>query len=161
MEIRFSPNRIVEIDDARLVYRNFRGEGSRFNREGERNFSVIIPNDEIANALMNEGFNVKIKPPMEEGEDPFMHLKVKVNFNDRGPIVWLVSGNRRVRLDEDSVRRLDSIDIRSVNLDIQRGREKWEINGQSGYAAYLRSIEVIQEIDRFSARFAEEEHPEE
>ena len=122
MEIRFSPNRIVEIDDARLVYRNFRGEGSRFNREGERNFSVIIPNDEIAEALMNEGFNVKIKPPMEEGEAPFMHLKVKVNFNDRGPIVWLVSGGRRVRLDEESVRRLDSIDIRSVNLDIQRGR---------------------------------------
>ena len=156
MEIRFTPNRILEIDDARLVFRNFRGEGSKYNREGDRNFSIVIPNDDIANELIDAGFNVKIKPPMEEGEAPFMHLKVKVNFNDRGPIVWLVSGGRRVRLDEDTVRCLDSIDIRSVNLDIQRGKEAWEINGQSGYAAYLRSIEVIQDIDRFSARFAEE-----
>ena len=161
MEVRFTPNRIVEIDDARIVFRNFRGEGSRFNREGDRSFSVVIPDQETADELIDAGFNVKIKPPMEEGETPFMHMKVKVNFNDRGPIVWLVSGDRRVRLDENTVRRLDSIDIRSVNLDIQRGREPWEINGQTGYAAYLRSIEVIQEIDRFSARMAEEEFPEE
>lgn len=161
MEIRFTPNRIVEIDNARIVYRNFRGEASRFNREGDRSFSVVIPNEEDADKLTDYGFNVKVKPPMEEGEAPFMHLKVKVNFNDRGPVVWLVTGNRRNRLDADTVKCLDSIDIRTVNLDIQRGKEPWEMNGKTGYAAYLRSIEVIQEIDRFSARFAEEEHPEE
>lgn len=161
MEIRFTPNRIVEIDNARICYRNFRGEASRFNREGDRSFSVVIPNEEIADQLTNYGFNIKVKEPTEEGEQPFMHLKVKVNFNDRGPVVWLVTGNRRNRLDADTAKCLDSIDIRNVNLDIQRGKEPWEMNGRTGYAAYLRSIEVVQEIDRFSARFAEEEHPEE
>ena len=32
---------------------------------------------------------------------------------------------------------------------------------EQGRTAYLRSIEVIQEVDRFADRYSEEEHPEE
>ena len=32
---------------------------------------------------------------------------------------------------------------------------------KTGRTAYLQSMEVIQEIDRFAARYAEEESPEE
>jgi hypothetical protein len=35
----------------------------------------------------------------------------------------------------------------------------WEVNGNTGRTAYLQSIKVTQEIDRFAARFAEEEFP--
>ena len=54
---------------------------------------------------------------------------------------------------------VDEIDIRSVNLDVRP--YDWEVNGKTGRTAYLQSMEVIQNIDRFAARYAEEESPEE
>lgn len=158
MELTFAPRGILQIDDARIIYRNFRGEGGKFNREGDRNFAVVIPKQELADELLNRGWNVKIKPPKDEEDSPFMYLPVKVKFNDRGPQVYLRTGDRVNRLDEETISVLDDIDIRSVDLDIRP--YDWDVNGKSGRTAYLQSIEVIQEIDRFTARYAEEEHPE-
>ena len=159
MELTFAPRGILQIDDARIAFRNFRGEGDKFNREGDRNFVLIIPTEEIADALTKEGWNVKIRDPREEGDTPFMYLPVKVKFNDRGPQVYLVTGGRRNRLDEETVAMLDDIDIVNVNLDIRP--YDWEVNGKTGRTAYLQAIEVFQEIDRFAARYAEEESPRE
>ena len=159
MELTFAPKGILQIDDARIIYRNFRGEGGKFNREGDRNFAVVIPKQELADELRNRGWNVKIKPPKDEEDSPFMYLPVKVKFNDRGPQVYLRTGDRVNRLDEETISILDYINIRSVDLDIRP--YDWDVNGKSGRTAYLQSIEVIQEIDRFAARYAEEESPEE
>lgn len=157
MELTFAPRGILQIDDARIIYRNFRGEGSKFNREGDRNFAVVIPNQEIADALIEEGWNVKIKAPREEGDQPFMFLPVKIKFNERGPVVYLQSGSNMIKLDEESVGMIDDIDILTVDMDVRPF--DWEVNGNTGRTAYLQSIKVTQEIDRFAARFAEEEFP--
>lgn len=165
MELTFAPRNILQIDDARICFRNFRGEGGKFNKEGDRNFALIIPDEEMAEALQNDsnqygaGWNVKIKPPREDGDEPFMYLSVKVKFNDRGPKIYLESGRNRVRLDEESVSMLDEIDILSVDLDIRPYDD--EINGRPFRAAYLQSMVVKQNLDRFEARFAAEEYPEE
>lgn len=165
MELTFAPRGVLQIDDARIIFRNFRGEGGKFNKEGDRNFALIIPNEEMAEALQNDvnkfgaGWNVKIKPPREDGDEPFIYLPVKVKFNDRGPIIHLQSGRNRVKLDEETVSMLDKIDIESVDLDIRPYDS--EINGKPFRAAYLKSMCVTQDIDRFSSRFAAEEHPEE
>lgn len=53
MELTFAPRDILQINDARIIYRNLRGEGSKFNREGDRNFAVVIPNQELADELMS------------------------------------------------------------------------------------------------------------
>lgn len=156
MELTFAPRDILQINDARIIYRNLRGEGSKFNREGDRNFAVVIPNQELADELIDRGWNVKIKERIDE--EPFRYLPVKVKFNGRGPQVYLVSGNAHRELSEDMVSIVDEIDIRSVNLDVRS--YDWEVNGKTGRTAYLQSMEVIQEIDRFAARYAEEESPE-
>lgn len=157
MNVTFAPRGILQIDDARIVYRNFSGAPSKFNREGDRNFAVVIPNQEIADALLDAGWNVKIKPPRDEDDMPFMFMPVKIKFNDRGPIVYLKTGDRMNKLDEESVDCLDHVDISSVDMDLRPF--DWEVNGKTGRSAYLQSICVIQEIDRFAERYAGEEYP--
>ena len=159
MNVTFAPRGIVQIDNARIIFRNFSGRGDKFNREGDRNFALYITDEDIKDALIKEGWNVKIKPPRDENDTPFMYLPIKVKFNDRGPNVYLVTGDRRVKLDEDTVECLDDIDILNVDLDIRP--YDWEVNGNIGRTAYLQSMQVTQEIDRFAARYAEEEYPEE
>ena len=148
MRITYAPRDILQIDDARIIYRNFAGRGDKYNREGDRNFAVVIPDEDMANDLTNLGWNVKIKPPREDGDTPFMFLPVKVKFNDRGPNVYLKTGNVQNRLDEESVGLLDNIDIIGVDLDIRPF--DWDVNGKMGRTAYLQSIRVIQDVDRFA-----------
>lgn len=148
MRICYAPRDILQIDDARIIYRNFAGRGDKYNREGDRNFAVVIPDEEMANELTNLGWNVKIKPPREDGDTPFMFLPVKVKFNDRGPNVYLKTGNVQNKLDEESVGLLDNIDIIGVDLDIRPF--DWDVNGKQGRTAYLQSIRVIQDVDRFA-----------
>ena len=199
MEITFAPKDILQIDDARIVFRNFRGEATKYNNEGNRNFALIIPSRDltgyevnsfleiykdaklvkgeepvlmyegneivtIEDALTALGWNVKIKPPRDEDDDPFMYLPVKLKFNDRGPIIYLQTGNAVNKLKEETVGSLDKIDIVSVDMDIRP--YDWVLqegtpNEKSGRTAYLQSMNVVQEIDRFAERYAEEEHPEE
>jgi len=153
MRINFR-DEIIEIEDARIIFRNFAGEGSKFNREGDRNFAVIIPNDEIKDALVERGWIVKIKPPRDEDESPFMYLPVKVKFNTRGPGIYLKSGEQVTRLNEETIGMLDEIDIQSVDIDIRP--YDWDVNGKQGRSAYLQALNVVQNIDRFGARYAEE-----
>lgn len=148
MKLTIAPRGILQIDDARIIYRNFSGEGSKFNREGDRNFSVIIDDPAIADELIAQGWNVKIKEPREEGEDPFITLPVKVKFNERGPRVYLITGNKRNELDEESISILDNVDIISIDMDIRP--YDWDVNGKSGRTAYLHSMRVVQEVDRFA-----------
>ena len=148
MRITYAPRDILQIDDARIIYRNFAGRGDKYNREGDRNFAVVIPDEDMANDLTKLGWNVKIKPPREDGDTPFMFLPVKVKFNDRGPNVYLKTGNVQNRLDEESVGLLDNIDIIGVDLDIRPF--DWDVNGKQGRTAYLQSIRVIQDVDRFA-----------
>ena len=159
MEITYAPKGILQIDNARICFRNFRGEGSKYNREGDRNFALVIPTQEIADELIERGWNVKINEPREEGEDPFMYLNVKIKFNGRGPHIYVQSGRAVNQLEEDEVGMIDDLDIESVDLDIRP--YEWEVNGKTGITAYLQSMKVVQNIDRFAAAMAEEESPRE
>lgn len=164
MEIKFMeanrafPNGYLEINDARIIWKNFSGRGDRFNREGDRNFSLVIPTQEDCDALRNDtnkfgdGWNVKIKPPREEGDTPFMHMPVKVKFNGRGPNVYLDRGPKRepLQLTEDTIACLDEMDILSVDLDIRPYDDKLP-NGNTFRTAYLSAMKVYQRLDRFAA----------
>ena len=88
-----------------------------------------------------------------------MYLPVKVKFNDRGPHIYLKTGGTVNKLDEETINILDDVDILNVDLDIRP--YDWEVNDKTGRTAYLQSISVTQEVDRFYERYAEEEFPQE
>lgn len=153
MHLTFAPKGILQIDDATLIFKNFEGRGDKFNREGDRNFSILIRDPDTADALKAEGWNVKIREGRDEDEGPFMRLPVKVKFSDYGPRVYLKSSKPEpIELDEESIGMLDQIDIESVDLDVRPF--DWEVNGRTGRTAYLQSMHVVQRIDRFAARYA-------
>ena len=152
MHVTFAPKGILQIDDAKIIFKNFEGRGDKFNREGDRNFSLLIEDPNTADALIKEGWNVRIKDGRDEDEGPFMRLPVKIKFTDYGPSVYLRTGDRMNKLDEESIACLDNIEIESVDMDIRP--YDWEVNGRTGRTAYLQSIHVTQRIDRFAARYA-------
>lgn len=147
MDITFAPKDILQIDDARIIYRNFEGRGDKYNREGDRNFAIVITNQELIDKLVADGWNIKIKPPRDEYDEPFVYLPVKVKFNGGGPLVYLKTGGSMNKLDESTVGLLDNVDIVSVDLDVRP--YDWEVNGKKGRTAYLQGIKVTQKIDRF------------
>ena len=155
MELTVNPRGVLQIDDARIIFRNFSGEAGQYNREGDRNFALLIPTQEIADELTHEGWNVRVRESRDPDGEPYMYLPVKVKFNDRGPNIYLKSGKSVNRLDESTVGMLDDIDILSVDMDIRPF--DWDINGKTGRTAYLQSMNVTQNIDRFAARYESEE----
>ena len=151
MRITYTPRGILQIDDARLVYRNFAGAASKFNREGDRNFAVVIDDPDLVDELINRGWNVRVKPPRDEDDTPFAYLPVKIKFSDRGPSIYLKTGDVMNKLDEESIGCLDNLDIMGVDLDVRP--YDWTVNGKDGRTAYLQSIHVVQEVDRFAERY--------
>ena len=152
MHLTFEQRGLLHFEEARIVHRNFSGAGSTYNREGDINFSVVIDTEEQMAALVEQGWNVKEKPPKVDGEEPFRFLPIKVKFNDRGPNVYLVTGEKYNKLDEDSIDTLDDVDIANVDLIVRP--YDWELrDGKSGRTAYLQSMEVVQRFDPIAAKY--------
>lgn len=158
--LTFLNNGKIQIDYPEITFRNFAGRETDFNEEGNRNFVLVIRDEEIANALADAGANINYKEPYREGDTGEWRLKVKVSYRFGGPIAHLVSNGRIKSLTEENIHILDGIDIQEVRgVDIRLS--KWSRSGRSGYTAYLDKICVVQEVDRFLAEYASEEYPEE
>lgn len=149
-EVRFMNDGTIQIDNAHICFRNFAGEQTQYNRKGDRNFAVVIPDDETANRMIAEGWNVKVRPPREPDGENFRYMPVKVAFNDYGPKVYVESNGNITELNENTVEVLDQIEIANVFMDIRP--YNWNVNGRSGRSSYLKAIKVVQVTDRFAAR---------
>jgi hypothetical protein len=144
------------VEDARIMFRNFAGKEGQYNREGDRNFAVVIP-DDVAEQMLADGWNVRYLEPREEGDEPTPYISVSVNFNNRPPRVILLTSTTRTQLDDKSVEILDWADIKTVDL-IARGYD-WTVNGKSGTKAYLQSLFVTIEEDALEIKYSINEIP--
>jgi hypothetical protein len=146
----------VLMEGVRLVFRNFTGKEGQYNREGDRNFGVILPND-VAEAMLADGWNVKyLKPREDEDEDEVETpwLPVKVGYGKgRPPKIMLVTDRGRTALDEDTVDTLDWADI--VNVDLIVRPYNYDVGGRQGISAYVQSMYVTIEEDALERKYAE------
>jgi len=144
----------LEIEGAKLIFRNFSGMETDFNREGNRNFHVLIEDEEFAKQLIDAGWNISVHNKKED-KDPFYSLKVAVRFDVLPPNIFLVRqrDNALIRLDERKVGELDTADI--INADIIIRPRIWDINGKTGIKAYLKDLYVTIQENRFAQKYRE------
>jgi hypothetical protein len=144
------------VEDARIIFRNFAGKEGPYNREGDRNFAVVLDHD-TATQMLEDGWNVKYLDAREEGEENTPYVQVSVNFKNRPPRVVLLTSKSRTQLDEKTVDIIDWAEIQMVDL-IARGYE-WAVNDKTGVKAYLQSMFVTIREDALEQKYQINEHP--
>lgn len=144
------------VEDARIIFRNFAGKEGQYNRQGDRNFAVILDPD-TAIRMLEDGWNVKYLEARDEGDESTPYISVGVNFKNRPPRVVLITSTSRTQLGEDSVEVLDYADIMLVDL-IARGYD-WAVGDKTGTKAYLQSMFVTIKEDELEKKYRVHEDP--
>lgn len=142
----------IVIEGARLMFKNFAGEESKFNRAGSRNFCVALQ-PEHAESLAEKGWNIKVLAPRDPEDEPLHYIQVSVSFANIPPKVVLISGRQKTAMNENTIDMLDYAEI--ANVDIIVRPYHWEVNGKEGVKAYLKTMYVTIEQDAFADKYGD------
>lgn len=150
MENRKITENII-IENARLMFRNFSGNESAYNRAGDRNFCVVIDDPQTASKLKADGWNIKTLPSRDDDEEPTNYIRVRVKFDPIPPHIYLVTEKNKTLLDETTVGSLDYVEIKNADVIIRP--YNWTAAGNSGVSAYVKTMYVTIEEDVFAHKY--------
>jgi len=144
--------RPLNIENARIGFRNFSGKEGRFNPEGKRNFCVFLE-EGVADKLKDDGWNIRVLLPKDPQDDPQHYLPVKVAYDFYPPRIFVVTETSKTELTENAIKVLDWAEIESVDLTIRPYNWKLQSSGKSGVTAYVRSMYVRIVEDEFAKKY--------
>ncbi len=137
----------ISIEHAVVIWSNFAGRPTKFNPQGgKRTFNIVLPR-KIADELTANGWNVKVREPRDEDDDPLIFTEIVLNMDSQyPPKVYLCSefgGKKSMNtLDGSTVGELDDLEIENFDIIIhpyEHGRtEEYRIKG------YANSIYATQ-----------------
>ena len=153
------------VDNAKIIWTNFSGTETPFNRKGKRNFVWVIPDGELAQQLAALGFNIKHRSVRDgyDGEE-FDHLRIDISYetDDGRPIgeinkewvpeVYLVNDDDYfIPINEDGIGEFDTKIITYALFEFRK--YDWTYGGKSGTSAKLKRIFLKVKQDPIMARF--------
>lgn len=147
MELRF--------DNAKVLFRNFSGRevqknGRTINSAGSRNFCVVIEDPNVAQAMINDGWNVKVNAS-EDYELPLYYLPVAVRFDKIPPTVFRVTEHNKLQLTDETIGNLDYETIK--NADMLVSGSTWDDNGTARIKAYLKLAYFVVEENPWEQKY--------
>lgn len=143
----------LSIENAKIIFKNFSGKETKYNREGNRNFCVIIDDPDTAQKLIDEGWNIRLLAPRDESEEPRHYTQIAVSYKFAEPKVISITSRGQVMLDEDSIESLDYQDIKTCDIVVRP--YEWEVNGKTGIKGYLKAMYVTIDEDEFASKYAQ------
>ena len=149
-------DRNVTMEDVTVLpgsWRNFSGKEGSYNREGDRNFAVLLPPD-VAKRMAADGWNVKTTKPQDGEEEGSPYLGIAVSFNNRPPEIYVITQSKgRVRIGEDEVGTLDWLNYDVADIIVSP--YEWSVRENSGIKAYLHKMFVVIKEDALDLKYAD------
>lgn len=135
----------VRIKNTKFIWKtNFSGLVNDCNEHGYRRFNIEIP-EEIALDMQEEGWPVRYKPRKKGGDEMVYVMDCRVRFDKFPPDIYMMVDNKKIRLTESSIGRLDG--KRTGRVDVVLNPYYYNKMNNSGYTAYVKKmmVEVIQD----------------
>ena len=151
------------VENARIIFSNFEGKEKTFNKEGDRNFAILIDDLDLVHNLREDGWNVKqLKPRNEEEEEnPRYQLPVAVTYPKDYESLWPVvkvanpATKKITKLGKDEIKMLDWIDYTDAIVVIRPRRWTDDKTGQVRVKAFLKEIAVTLVENPIDERYAD------
>lgn len=140
----------IRIEGATIKFRNFAGKEGDYNPKGKRNFCVLLDH-QIAQELKEEGWNIRYLNPIDIEDEPQPYLQVSVAFGKIPPKIVMINSKGKTKLDESTINCLDWAEFKNVDLVIRP--YNWEVRGQTGVKAYLKTMYVVIKEDEFESKY--------
>lgn len=153
------------VENARIIFSNFEGKEKTFNKEGNRNFAVVIDDLDMVEELREDGWLLKpLKPRNEEEEDhPRFQLPVAINYPKDYESLWptvLVANpttKKITKLGQDEIKMLDWIDYTDATVVI-RPRRWTDDSGKMRIKAFLKEIAVTLVSNPIEEKYSDYEY---
>lgn len=131
-------NERLVLEGLPIIYKNFSGNKTAFNAQGDRNFSLVIEDEALAMKLESLGWTPRLMKKREEEEEDRWQLPVKVSYEGSRPLVYKIGAAGKLALTEETIDMLDYIRIKYV--DVELNPYNWNFNGNVGVKAYLNKL---------------------
>jgi hypothetical protein len=132
------------MENVGIAFRNFAGKEDIYNRAGDMNFSIMLE-PEVAEQMIEEGWNVKFLKERDEGDGQQAYIQVAVSYKTRPPKIALVTSKGINYLGKDEVEMLDWVEIDEADVTIHP--YQWAVGDKSGVKAYLVTLFIKMRED--------------
>lgn len=144
----------VIIENAEIIFSNFSGREGRYNREGNRCFSVMVPDESLAMQLKEDGWNIKERFINDEPTGRYYINGVNINFDYYiKPVIVYVSNGNEIVLTEELLNsgiaaQLDGRGAERYDVSIRPSARK-RPDGTVGIKGYVDEMRIVAKKSLF------------